>query len=47
MMTYFNGKERTVTNFRDLLSQAGWNLVDVSRDTSSAIRFGKVIAVPN
>ena len=46
MMAFFNGKERTITEFRDLLNQAGWKLADVSRDTL-AIRFGKVVAVPN
>jgi len=47
MMAYFNGKEHTTTDFRDLLNQAGWKLAGASHDTSLTIRFGKVIAVPN
>jgi hypothetical protein len=47
MMVFFNGKERTVTNVRGLLGEAGWKLTEVYRDGSLANMFGKVIAVPN
>ena len=41
-----NGQERTVTNLRDLLNQAGWKLTAVHHDAPSVIRFQKAIAVP-
>ena len=49
MLAFANGRERTVTDLRDLLNQAGWKLTAVHRDTSSesAAIFGKAIAVPN
>lgn len=46
MMSFFNGKERTVTYLRDLLKQADWKLIAVHHDKPSVIRFQKVIAVP-
>ncbi|KAI9463927.1 S-adenosyl-L-methionine-dependent methyltransferase [Russula earlei] len=46
MMGFFNGQERTVTYFRDLLNQAGWKLIGVYPDAPSVIRFQKLIAVP-
>ena len=46
MMGYFNGKERTITQFRDLLKEGGWELVAIHHDTPSALDFGKIIAVP-
>jgi hypothetical protein len=46
MMSFFNGKERTVTYLRDLLKQADWKFIAVHRDQPSVIRFQKVIAVP-
>lgn len=46
-MSFFNGKERTVTYLRDLLKQADWKLTAVYRDGPSAMRFQKVVAVPN
>ena len=47
MMGLANGKERTITYLRDLLDQADWKLTAVYHDTPTAIRFQKVIAVPN
>jgi len=47
MMALHNGNERTITHLRDLLDQTGWKLTAVHHDTSSAIKFGKVIAIPN
>jgi hypothetical protein len=47
MMAFFNGKERTITDVRELLGEAGWKLTDVYRDTSLENMFGKVVAVPN
>ena len=41
-----NGKERTITDLRDLLNQAGWKLTAVYHDAPSFVRFQKVIAVP-
>jgi hypothetical protein len=46
MMCFFNGQERTITHFRDLLKQAGWKLSAVHYDTPSVVRFQKVVAVP-
>jgi hypothetical protein len=46
MLGLFNGQERTITALRNLLGQAGWNLVAVHHDTPSVARFQKVIAVP-
>jgi hypothetical protein len=47
MMDFFNGQERTVTNLRDLLKQAGWTLTAVHQDAPSVFRTHKVIAVPD
>lgn len=47
MMSFFNGKERTITDLRDLLHQAGWKLIAVYHDTPTTIRYQKAIAVPN
>jgi len=47
MMGFFNGKERTVTQLRDLLEEAGWKLIAIHRGTLSAIGYQKVIATPN
>ena len=47
MMVLHNGNERTITQLRDLLDQTGWKLIAAHHDTSSAIKFGKVIAIPN
>jgi hypothetical protein len=46
MMGFFNGQERTITDFSNLLQQAGWKLTAVHIDAPSAIRFQKVVAVP-
>ncbi|KAI0278946.1 S-adenosyl-L-methionine-dependent methyltransferase, partial [Russula aff. rugulosa BPL654] len=46
MMSLLNGQERTITQFRDLLNQAGWKLAAVHHDSLSVRRFHKVIAVP-
>jgi hypothetical protein len=45
MMGYYNGKERTVTQLRDLLKQAGWKLIAIHNDMLSG--YNKAIAVPN
>ena len=47
MMGNFNGKERTVTQLRDLLGQAGWKLIAIHHDTISGVGHQKAIAVPN
>jgi hypothetical protein len=48
MLALANGRERTITDLRDLLNQAGWKLTAIHRDTpESAAMFGKAIAVPN
>jgi len=47
MMGFFNGQERTVTYFRDLLNQAGWKLIAVHHEAPSVIGLHKVVAVPN
>ena len=49
MLAFANGRERTITDLRDLFDQAGWKLTAVHRDTlsESAATFGKAIAVPN
>lgn len=46
MLGLFNGQERTNTALRNLLDQAGWNLVAVHYDAPSMARFQKAIAVP-
>jgi hypothetical protein len=46
MMGYFNGQERTITYFRDLLKQAGWKLSTVHYDVPSVVRMQKVVAIP-
>jgi hypothetical protein len=46
MMCHFNGQERTITCLRDLLKQAGWELIAVHYDNPSLLSFQKVIAVP-
>jgi hypothetical protein len=47
MMGYFNGTERTITQLRDLLKEAGWKLTNTHYDPpSAAIRYRKAIAVP-
>lgn len=46
MMGFFNGQERTITYFRDLLKQAGWELSFVHYDAPSVFRVQKVVAVP-
>jgi len=46
MLSVLNGQERTITQFRDLLNQAGWKLTAVHYDSLSVRRFLKVIAVP-
>jgi len=46
-MGFFNGQERTVTYFRDLLKLAGWTLTAVCQDAPSVLRTHKVIAVPD
>ena len=47
MMGLFNGTERTITQLRDLLNQAGWKLTSTHYDPPSALRFRKAIAVVN
>ena len=47
MLTLYNGQERTITDFRDLLNRAGWKLVAVHYDSLSTWRYQKVVAVPN
>ncbi|KAF8498100.1 S-adenosyl-L-methionine-dependent methyltransferase [Russula emetica] len=46
MLSLFNGQERTITHFRDLLDRAGWKLTAVHYDSLSVRRFQKVVAVP-
>jgi hypothetical protein len=46
MMSLLNGQERTITQFGDLLNQAGWKLAAVHHDSLSVRRFHKVIAIP-
>jgi hypothetical protein len=46
MMGFYNGQERTITYFRDLLKQAGWKLSSIHYDTASVVRYQKVVAVP-
>lgn len=46
MLSLFNGQERTITHFRDLLNRAGWKLTAVHYDSLSARRYQKVVAVP-
>jgi hypothetical protein len=46
MLSLFNGQERTITHFRDLLNQAGWKLTAVHYDSLSVRRYQKVVAVP-
>ncbi len=46
-MCLLNGKERTITDLRDLLHQAGWKLIAVHHDMPTMIRHQKAIAVPN
>jgi hypothetical protein len=46
MLSFFNGQERTITHFRDLLNQAGWKLTAVHYDSLSVRRYQKVVAVP-
>ena len=46
-MTFLNGKERTVTQLRDLLKQAGWKLTAIHHNMLSAVGYQKAIAVPN
>jgi hypothetical protein len=46
MMSIFNGQERTITHFRDLLNRAGWKLTAVHYDSLSVSRYQKVVAVP-
>jgi len=46
MLSLFNGQERTVTHFRDLLNRAGWKLTAVHYDSLSVRRYQKVVAVP-
>lgn len=47
MMGFLNGKERTVTQLRDLLKQAGWKLITIHRGMPLSIGYQKAIAVPN
>ena len=47
MMCFFNGQERTLTHFRDLLKQSGWKPIFVHYDKLSVLTFQKVVAVPN
>ena len=46
MLSLFNGQERTITHFRELLDRAGWKLSAVHYDSLSASRYQKVVAVP-
>jgi hypothetical protein len=46
MMCFFNGQERTITYYGDLLKQAGWKLSAVHYDAPSVVRFQKMVAVP-
>jgi len=46
MLSLFNGQERTITHFRDLLKRAGWKLSAVHYEPLSAQRHQKVVAVP-
>ena len=46
-MGYFNGKERTATQLRDLLKQAGWDLIAIHHDALSAVGLQTVVAAPN
>ncbi|KAA1468517.1 O-methyltransferase [Dentipellis sp. KUC8613] len=46
MLCCLNGQERTATHLRDLLSQAGWNLIEVRRGTGLALSLKNAIAVP-
>lgn len=46
MMGILNGKERTVTYFRDLLNQTGWKLAAIHHDAPSVFRLHKIVAVP-
>ena len=44
MMEILNGKERTITQVRELMEQTGWKLVQV--DQATGISTAKAIAIP-
>jgi len=46
MMGILNGKERTVTYFRDMLNETGWKLTAIHHDAPSVFRLHKLVAVP-
>lgn len=48
MLAMFNGTERTIVQFRDLLAQAGWKVTRVHHGAGLTQVLGvqKVIAVP-
>ena len=46
MMAITGGVERTVTQFRDLLAQAGWKVVRVHHGAPFVLSHQKIIAVP-
>ncbi|KAI0318073.1 S-adenosyl-L-methionine-dependent methyltransferase [Amylostereum chailletii] len=46
MMELLNGKERTITQVRELMKEAGWKLVQVHHGVPFAFSIQKAIAVP-
>lgn len=46
MMVTLNGKERTITEIRNLMEQTGWKLVQIHQGTASAFSTQKAIGVP-
>lgn len=48
MLSMFNGTERTIAQFRDLLAKAGWKVTRVHHGAGLTQVLGvqKVIAVP-
>ncbi|KAI0318584.1 S-adenosyl-L-methionine-dependent methyltransferase [Amylostereum chailletii] len=46
MMELLNGKERTIAQFRELLKETGWELVEVNHGVPGSLGGQKIIAVP-
>lgn len=46
MLSAFNGKERTVAQFDDLLREAGWKIVLVFHHEGLATEIARITAVP-
>ncbi len=45
-MLFYNGQERTLGNFAELLAEAGWNLAEVYQHDAFGQHSSQILATP-